>query len=115
VKRVRLGDMVHTKAKANTEKSTPPALVGSSRKTPVIRLVYRIPLSKMIGIFERVNLNCVKSVCAQVLIKSKDVDFARYLVCVLTYDDIIKWGTNPNEETILAEVARVGFNFYNYH
>lgn len=106
--------MVHKKAGAKTEK--PSSLVHTQRKeaqkTPVIKLVFRISLAKVLGIFARVT-GRIQSTSARSLVETKDLNFARYLVSVFSYETFKKWDKNPNDAEILSDVSEIGYDFNN--
>lgn len=73
-----------------------------------------MPVSRIIGIFEKIK-SPVMSRYTESLIESKDDKFALYLSYSMSFCNIKKWEKNPNDEKILADVARDGFDFYNFY
>lgn len=81
--------------------------VGGATYRQIGGATYRI-----LAIFEKVTE--ISSNYTTALIKDKDQEFAKYLSKTLSVDEIDRWEQNPNDPTILDEIAHDGFDFYNY-
>jgi len=64
-------------------------------------------------IFAKINLKKVKSGYTRDFIKYKDPQFIKELAGIFNTAALNTWNASPNDVTILEEVSRYGFRYYN--